>query len=194
MNTNDQNGQSEKQNICASYFTHCSNLAPTLTTMQLCHCLTSPEAFIRLHPLEPQKALYYFFTCEIVLSKTCIHTLLCKIMWDLAVLTVRDNVVQNSHQFEGRYLHVLFENAYFKWVLICNPGLVLSACLIYCQLSCCSTHIAGNLLEEVLEMRIHITLTHFLLWGDRHIKVYATAISAPDFQICDILIWENIWE
>lgn len=65
---------------------------------------------------------------------------------------------------------------------------MLSTHLIYCQLSCCSTHIAGNLLEEVLEMRIHITLTHLLLWEERHIKVYAIAISALDLQICDILI------
>lgn len=32
---------------------------------------------------------------------------------------------------------------------------------IHCQFS--STHVASNLLEEVLEMRIHITLRHLLL-------------------------------
>lgn len=60
--------------------------------------------------------------------------------------------------------------------------------LIYRQLSCCSTHIAGNLLEEVLEMRIHITLTHLLLWEERHMNLNAIANSAPHLQICDTLI------
>lgn len=46
------------------------------------------------------------------------------------------------------------------WVLICNPG----SELFTCSVSCCSTHIASNLLEEVLEMRIHITLRNLLLW------------------------------
>ena len=162
--------------------------------MQFCHCLTSLEAFIRLHPLEPQKALYYFLTCEIVLPKTRTHTLLCKtcgislhLLWETTLFKILTNSKADTSKS-------CLKNAYFKWALICNPGLVLSMHLIYRQLSCCSTHIAGNLLEEVLEMRIHITLTHLLLWEERHMKLNAIANSAPHLQICDTLIWENIWK
>lgn len=85
------------------------------------------------------------------------------------VLTVRDDIVQNYHQFKDWYLHVLFENVYYCLNCHCWSTSELIICFIYCQFS-----------SYLIPTLPAICLKRCLKWG---------STSFSDISSCEIKAW-----